>query len=115
MSLKYGVNLPQVGGMMGISNDPVEAVEAMIRVAQTAEECGYETLWLGDHFMPLAENVQGAADWFECWTSMAALARETTRIRLGQTVTCNGYRNPALLARKSCISGEASLGSGLFL
>lgn len=98
MSMTYSVNLPQVGGMMGI-NDPVEAFEAMIRFTQTAEECGYETVWLGDHFMPLAKDVQGAADWFECWTSLAALARETTRIRLGQAMTCNGYRNPALLAK----------------
>jgi F420-dependent oxidoreductase-like protein len=30
---------------------------------------------------------------------MAALARDTSRIRLGQMVTCNGYRNPALLAK----------------
>jgi alkanesulfonate monooxygenase SsuD/methylene tetrahydromethanopterin reductase-like flavin-dependent oxidoreductase (luciferase family) len=36
---------------------------------------------------------------FECWTSTAALARDTTRIRIGQLVTCAGFRNPALLAK----------------
>ena len=36
---------------------------------------------------------------FECWTSTAALARDTTRVRLGQMVTCTSYRNPALLAK----------------
>ncbi len=108
MSMKYSVNLPQVAGMMGISNDPVEAFETMVRVAHIAEECGYETLWLGDHFKPPVNA--GGRDWFECWTSTAALARETTRIRLGQGVTCNGYRNPALLAKMASTTDVLSHG-----
>jgi alkanesulfonate monooxygenase SsuD/methylene tetrahydromethanopterin reductase-like flavin-dependent oxidoreductase (luciferase family) len=36
---------------------------------------------------------------FECWTTTAALARDTKRIRLSQEGTCQGYRNPALLAK----------------
>lgn len=41
---------------------------------------------------------------FECWSSVAALARDTTTVRLGQMVTCNSYRPPALLAKMtSCI------------
>jgi len=36
---------------------------------------------------------------FECWTSTAGLARDTKTIRIGQMVTCNGYRNPAYLAK----------------
>ena len=43
--MKYDDILPQMGTMMKDIKDPAEA---MIRVAQTAEECGNETAWLGD-------------------------------------------------------------------
>src|SRR5215211_344864 len=36
---------------------------------------------------------------FEAWTSCAGLARDTRNVKIGQMVTCNGYRNPAHLAK----------------
>jgi len=58
-------------------------------------------VWLADHFMPTILHPSAREeDWlFECWTTLSALARDTKRVRLGQAVTCNGYRNPALLAK----------------
>jgi F420-dependent oxidoreductase-like protein len=96
MSLKFGVALPQ-GWVMDLAGieDPVEAYEAMTRVAQTADELGFESVWLADHFHTVPKPVQEKV--FECWTTTAALARDTQRVRIAQ-VTCNGYRNPALLA-----------------
>jgi alkanesulfonate monooxygenase SsuD/methylene tetrahydromethanopterin reductase-like flavin-dependent oxidoreductase (luciferase family) len=35
----------------------------------------------------------------ECWTTTAAIAHDMTHIRIGQMATCNGFRNPALLAK----------------
>src|SRR5579859_2984101 len=98
MSMRYGLSLPQ-GWRMDLAdiNDPVEAYETMTRVAQTADECGYESVWLVDHFHTVPQPSQEAT--FECWTTTAALARDTRRVRVGQMVTCNGYRNPALLAK----------------
>lgn len=98
MSLTYGIQLPQgwLMDLVGIT-DPVEAYETMTRVAQTAEECGYESVWLVDNFHTVPQPSQEVT--FECWTSTAALARDTQRIRIGQMVTCNGYRHPALLAK----------------
>src|ERR1035437_7673109 len=96
--VRFGVFAPQ-GWIMDLVEieDPVEKFEAMTRVAQTAERLGFDSVWLFDHFHTYHKPVLETT--FECWTSTAALARDTSRIRIGQMVTCNGYRNPALLAK----------------
>ena len=95
--------------------DPIAKYDAMSACAREAENAGFDALFLYDHFhtipAPQLETV------FECWTSMAALARDTKTIRLGQMVTCNSYRPPSLLAKMaSCIDvmshGRLILGIG---
>src|SRR5258708_37250284 len=77
--------------------DPLEKFETMVGCAKEAEQAGFDAIWLYDHFhtVPIAQ----LETTFECWTSMAALARETSAIKLGQMVTCNSYRPPSLLAK----------------
>jgi len=96
--LRFGLFVPQ-GWILDLVDieDPIEQFEAMSRVARTAERLGFDSIWLFDHFHTYHRPVLETT--FECWTSTAALARDTSRIRVGQMVTCNGYRNPALLAK----------------
>ncbi|QBD76914.1 LLM class F420-dependent oxidoreductase [Ktedonosporobacter rubrisoli] len=98
MALKFGLLLPQ-GWTLDLMSvkDPVEAYEALSRAAQTADEVGFTSAYLVDHLHTIPRPLQELT--FECWTTAAALARDTKRIRIGQMVSCNGYRNPALLAK----------------
>jgi len=78
--------------------DPFEQHEAMTRVAKVADGTGaYDSVWVYDHFHTVPEPTMNTV--FEAWTTCAGLARDTQNVRIGQMVTCNGYRNPALLAK----------------
>ena len=99
MDLRFGVFVPQ-GWRMDLQEiaDPVEQYEAMTRVAKAVDALtAYDSIWVYDHFHPIPKPVPATV--FECWTITAALARDTQRVHVGQMVTCNGYRNPALLAK----------------
>lgn len=96
--IQFGTFIPQGWRMDLVEiDDPVEQYEAMTRVAKAAEAAGYDSIWVYDHFhtVPTPE----IETCFEAWTITAGLARDTERIKIGQMVTCNGYRNPALLAK----------------
>ncbi|GCE31838.1 LLM class F420-dependent oxidoreductase [Dictyobacter alpinus] len=96
--MKFSAEIPNGWKMnLAMIPDPVDAYEAMTNVAKAADETGYESLWMVDHFHTVPVPSQEVT--FETWMSLAAIARDTKRIRIGQIVTCNGYRNPALLAK----------------
>jgi alkanesulfonate monooxygenase SsuD/methylene tetrahydromethanopterin reductase-like flavin-dependent oxidoreductase (luciferase family) len=74
-----------------------------------------EHAWLWDHMVPLRGDITGAA--LEAWTLLAALAAQTTRLRLGVIVTSNRLRSPTLLAKMAATvdvvaSGRLEFGIG---
>lgn len=91
--------------------------DEVLRRFKYVEELGFDMVTTGDHFVDWSEP---SRPWLEAWTVLAAVARETTRIRLATYVTQIPLRNPALLARMALsvdqISGgrlEVGLGTGL--
>ena len=79
-------------------SDPVEQYEAMTRVARAVDAMpAFDSIWVYDHFHTVPTPALQTT--FEAWTITAALSRDTQRVNIGQMVTCNGYRNPALLAK----------------
>jgi len=81
---------------------------ALARHWQAAERLGYYSCWLDDHFYGVVTPAWD--DCLECWTLMAALARETSTLRFGTLVACNGYRPPALVAKMAASVDHISEG-----
>ena len=114
MAVDFGVFVPQGWRMDLVEiDDPVEQYEAMTRVARVAERTGaYDSVWLYDHFHTVPEPTKNTV--FECWMATAGLSRDTERVKIGQMVTCNGYRSPALLAKMASTVDVMSQGRLLF-
>ena len=95
--MKVGVIVPQ--GWTGEYDgwDPGLAWRRTVDVARQAEALGFESIWLFDHFQTFPDPTDEIT--FESFTTLAALATMTSRVRLGQMVVCAGFRNPALVAK----------------
>jgi F420-dependent oxidoreductase-like protein len=115
--VQVGVIVPQ--GWTGEFDDweAAAAWQRTVAVAQQAERLGFESIWLFDHFHTVPRPTDEIT--FESFTSLSALAALTERVRLGHIVICNGYRNPALVAKMvatmDVISGgrmELGIGAG---
>jgi F420-dependent oxidoreductase-like protein len=90
--------------------------EEMVDVWRAADEIElFESAWNFDHFYPLVGDLDGPC--MEAWVTLAALARETSRIRVGCMVNGTPYRHPAVLANMAASldivsDGRLDLGLG---
>jgi F420-dependent oxidoreductase-like protein len=97
--LEFGLQIePQYGFSYGGIRD----------IALEAEKLGFESLWVSDHFFMTPESVNTPC--LECWTTLAALARDTMRLRRGAMVASQSYRNPALAAKMAATVDNISGG-----
>ncbi|MFL6128193.1 MAG: LLM class F420-dependent oxidoreductase [Mycobacteriales bacterium] len=92
----------------------------LLRLARAAEDAGYDAFFRSDHFLTMGagDGLPGPTD---AWVTLGALARETSRLRLGTMVTSATFRLPGLLAiqvaQVDAMSGgrvELGLGTGWF-
>lgn len=88
----------------------------LLAVAQASEKLGFDAFFRSDHYLAMGggDGLPGPTD---AWTTLAGLARETSRIRLGTLVSSVTYRYPGILAIQvaqvdQMSGGRAELGLG---
>ncbi|EON34517.1 Coenzyme F420-dependent N5,N10-methylene tetrahydromethanopterin reductase-related flavin- dependent oxidoreductase [Gordonia terrae C-6] len=89
----------------------------VVAQAREAEDSGFDTVFVMDHFYQLPMLGEPDDPMIECYTLLAALAQHTSTVRLSSLVTGNTYRNPTLLAKTITAldvvsGGRAQLGIG---
>ena len=94
-----------------------ELFPAIVAQAVEAENSGFDTVLVMDHFYQLPLLGEPDEPMIECYTLLAALAQHTSRVRLSALVTGNTYRHPTLLAKEVTAldvvsGGRAQLGIG---
>jgi probable F420-dependent oxidoreductase len=78
-------------------------------MARAAEEVGFDSIWLGDHLLYRNDGRPERGPW-DAWTTLAALAASTERVRLGPLVACAAFHPPGIIARMAASVDEVSRG-----
>jgi F420-dependent oxidoreductase-like protein len=93
--LAFGLQLPRFTWTGG----PAEMGSRMAAIARAADDAGFESLWVMDHFIQIPQAGRAWEDMLDSWTTLGFLAAHTTRVRLGTLVTGVTYRNVAHLGK----------------
>jgi alkanesulfonate monooxygenase SsuD/methylene tetrahydromethanopterin reductase-like flavin-dependent oxidoreductase (luciferase family) len=105
--MKVGVMLPV--GDMDAPADPPTTWADVRTVAETAEGCGLDSVWIADHLLAQMDDgtVHGMHD---AWTLLSAVAAVTARVELGPLVLCSSFRDPGVVAKMAATLDEVSGG-----
>lgn len=114
MSVWFGLHLPSYTHP---DTPPERLFDRVVDQARAAEEAGFGLVSVMDHLYQIPAAGRIDEPMLEGWSTLAAIARETKRVRLGTLVTGVTYRNPALLAKQvttldTISGGRALLGIG---
>jgi alkanesulfonate monooxygenase SsuD/methylene tetrahydromethanopterin reductase-like flavin-dependent oxidoreductase (luciferase family) len=119
--MRFGLALPHYDSSF---EGEVASWESVRRVAATAEDSGWDSVWVSDHLFLDWSKYGGSSEprgSLECWMTLSGLAAATSRVRLGSLTLCNDLRNPALVAKMAAtldvISGgrlDLGLGAGWY-
>ena len=78
-------------------------------IATAAEDCGFDSIWLGDHMLYRDDGRPERGPW-DAWTALAGLAASTERVQLGPLVASTAFHPPGLIARMAATIDELSGG-----
>jgi probable F420-dependent oxidoreductase len=109
--MRFGLALPHYDFSLP-EHRPI-TFDALRPWAVRAEELGFDSVWISDHFFLSLARYGGADEplgSLEPLTALAAIAGSTRRVRLGTLVLCAPFRHPALLAKAATAIDLASDG-----
>jgi F420-dependent oxidoreductase-like protein len=114
--MKVGLMVPQGWKHEYDGWDTAAAWARSLELTRRAEALGFESLWVFDHFHTVEPDATDDPTW-ESFSTLAALAMVTSRVRLGHMVVCTTFRNPGLTAKLSSTldmisNGRFELGIG---